>query len=336
MSHPISLLETTLLRSSRKFILRFFDCWDPSTIFLLSHMNHRLRTIVKFYASIIWDVHSFLRLWFPQPTTVLAFLKSAPAIVCGPTVLQFLDRDYPTFPHLDICLDFGGLVEVGKFLAAQGYEYLPSKLNDTRDFNAAILLEAIRFPEHALNLRGERSITQENHGSRSFRFVRRRTSQMNTIMIHVVRCELHRFVFAMHSISVFPRTVFSNRQSFVASQESANEVHVTETGKWLKKHSGRRGQFKIIGLTIDHHQDLETGRRWIGDRHCWIIPCTIKTNDIDILNSQPTTTVIGPSFDVLNWRHGNTRIGTYVRVTEPYLFRAWSNIRKYNNIDAWT
>ncbi|KAJ6464314.1 hypothetical protein DFH09DRAFT_1346827 [Mycena vulgaris] len=292
-----STLETTLAHGDLAFLLLFFRTWDPSTIFLLSCLNYRLRSLVHCYASNTWSVPRFLRQWFGRPREALKFLEDAPAIICGPAVLEFFDRRSPSVTQLDICVDFGGFVEAGKFLTGNGYDFRPFGIQSIKDFDLVALVEAARLPENQFKLHGERSVTQEEHYSRTFRFVKRARGQLlRVVVVHLVRCELHRFIFAMHStafmnyitsrwaISTFPRTTFLKRVSFVACQERFPGVDagMTEADNWLRGYSSPSGQFVVVGAVDEVNPDAEIGVRWIGDERCWTIKCSWDANPLHV------------------------------------------------------
>ncbi|KAJ7683372.1 hypothetical protein B0H17DRAFT_1205230 [Mycena rosella] len=326
-SHP-SQIEDTLSRGGVTFLTRFFDTWDPSTIFLLGQLNYRLRSLVVFYVQHAWNVHRFLSHWFGRSGDMLNFLRRSAAIVCGPAVLQYFNRNSPhDRSPLNVCVDFRGFVGIGKFLAGQGYQFSPSGGAGIKDFEMITLLEAAWMPENRLKVHGERSVTQEDHGSRSFTFVRRfSSSNLRVVVVHLVRCELHRFVFAMHStalmnyitsdyaVSVFPRTTFVKRRTLVSCQERFPGVDdaLTKAENWLKQYNPGRGHFQIVAASSKVYADAEVGVRWVGDTRCWTIPLDpiCKKFDVD-----------GPAFDALDWRTGVTRHGSYLRVAEPFLWR---------------
>lgn len=211
MCTPPSALETVLLRGDAPFLLDFFRYWDPSTIFLLGSLNYRLLNVVRFYEMTVWDIPKFLSGWFFHPSEALKLLEIGPAIFCGSAVLKFLDRNLEDASRLDICVGYAGIVEVGKFLASEGYVFRPEPRGIVRDFDLITMLEAVYFSEEHLKVDGDRSLTQEAHGSRAFRFVRFGRRTIRVVVVHLVRCELHRFVFSMHSseYSIFNLRVLS-------------------------------------------------------------------------------------------------------------------------------
>ncbi|KAJ6562852.1 hypothetical protein DFH09DRAFT_1364350, partial [Mycena vulgaris] len=321
---PASLLETVLAHGDLPFLALFFRCWDPSTVFLLGRLSYRLQSIILYYSQSTWSVSTFLGRWFPDSNAALKMLDSAPAIICGASVLQFFDRTQLTETRLDICVDFGGLVEVGRFLTSQGYSFRPVPGAGIKDVDLAILIEASQSLETQLNVQGDQSSCQEHHGSRSFKFVKTSrgppsSSRVRVVIVQLVRCELHRFVFGMHStafmnyidsrqaISVFPRSAFIDRLSFIACQEKVPGVDttMTELGTWLEIYNARCAPMKIVGTSNVQYRVAEVGPRWVGDERCWIIPCVGRATPLP--DPRP---VEGPAFDVLDWRSGATRHGS--------------------------
>ncbi|KAJ7436453.1 hypothetical protein B0H11DRAFT_1661203, partial [Mycena galericulata] len=309
------------------FIVEFFRFWDPAAIFLLSQLNFRLLGIVRYYESVVWNVPKFLSQWFHGQDASLKLLEDAPALLCGPAVLNFFDRNLSDAGRLDICVGYEGLSDVATFLAAEGYSYRPGPTPRIRDWDLVALVEAAHFPEERLKVYGERSVTQEEHGSRTFRFLRfDRRSALRLIVVHLVRCELHRFVFSMHStslmgfissthaVSVFARSTFLKRKSFVACQERTPDVDesIRMEGVWLRTYSSPHGRLNVVGAVLGFDRDAEVGSRFIGDAQCWTIPCRFTG---DFLRTGPVLS--GSAFDVLDWRSGVTRHGSYLRIGEP-------------------
>jgi hypothetical protein len=303
-----SILETTLARGGFRFLELFFRTWDPPAIFILGRLNYRLRSIVHFYCITVWSVTRFFEHWFFSPASSLRILQSAPAIVCGAAVLQFFDRAPLADACLEICVDFEGFSAIGRYLMGQFYEFRPA--GGRANFDLAVLFEAAHFPESSLKVTGERSTTQDQHRSRSFKFVKTTYNSgrgvaphPRVVIVHLVRCELHRFVFATHSsefllrclytclsalaafmnfisgthaVSTFPYSTFLRRLSFVSCQEMVPglDVPMTELETWLQKYGRTHQPIKLIGLSDTFFSARELGRRTIGDERCWTIPCT--------------------------------------------------------------
>ncbi|KAJ7730776.1 hypothetical protein B0H16DRAFT_1733628 [Mycena metata] len=287
-----SLLETVLAHGELPFLHLFFRCWRLPEIFLLGRLSFRLRCIVYYYCSKVWSVPHFLGRWFPSPDAALRLLGTAPAIVCGASVMQFFDRAYMEETRLDICVDFGGLLEVGQFLLSQGYQFKPGPSAPIKDFELAALVEVSHFSAQR-RMTADRSFSQQHHDSRILKFSRTLifddsgVSRTLIVLVHLVRCELHRFVFAMHStalmnyidgehaVSVFARSAFVVRRSFIACQEAVpgSDAAMTEYSEWLSQYHDRYAPMEIIGTSAQVYPEAECGRRWIGDTRCWIIPC---------------------------------------------------------------
>ncbi|KAJ7106077.1 hypothetical protein C8R43DRAFT_1140690 [Mycena crocata] len=317
MSLPCSPLETLLAVENEQFILRFFRYWDPRTIFQLGRLSYRLLNVVRFYQSMVWNVPTLLARWFPDPDAAIAFLRDGPAVFCGPAVMQFFDRKGSEAARLDMCVGYGGLVEAGRFLTAQGYVFRPDASSTIKDFDIVSLMEAACIPERRLKVEGDRSWTQQEHGSRAFKFAKfrrpRRRSPLQVVILHLVRCELHRFIFSGHStslmnfitsthaISVFPCSTFVKRKSFITCQERSplTDVTVYSDSRWVKFYQSDFGPFDVIGTTADIHSTVEIGRRQIGDPQCWSISLLPRVHPLSVLPSP-----LGPAFEVLDWKYG--------------------------------
>ncbi|KAJ6501445.1 hypothetical protein C8R47DRAFT_1211024 [Mycena vitilis] len=318
MSPKPSAFEAALACGDAVFLGRFFRYWEPSAVFKLAQLNFLLLNVVRWYQSMVWSVPDFLSDWFSDPERVFDFLDTGPAVLCGPSVLQFLDRSSTDKTRLDM------------FLAGEGYVFRPGPASTVKDFALVVLLEAISYPERRLKLDGDRTTTQEDHTSRAFRFVKfSRHSCSSVVILHLVRCELHRFVMSAHStslmnfisgthvVSLFARSTFHSRKSFVSCQERlpVSDPGIRAEGRWLSMYSGDLGGFHVVGAVAEVDADLEVGNRWIGDSRCWWFPCIPKANPFE---PSSTTTPARTAFDVLDWTTGVTRHGSYLRVGEPF------------------
>ncbi|KAJ7725027.1 hypothetical protein B0H16DRAFT_1472007 [Mycena metata] len=298
-----SSLETTLSRGDEQFILAFFEHWTPASIILLGRLNYRLRNVVQYYRSVVWDVRKYLRGWFSDSDDALGLLANGRGLFCGPGVLQYFDRSRTDATRLDLCVGYGGLVSAGRFLAAEGYRFRPGTTLKIRDFDLVAVLEAAHFPEGRLNVDGDRSSTQEEHRSRTFRFVKTfRRLPLRVVVVHLVRCELHRFIFSMHSM--FARSAFERRKSFVACQEWTRDSDdlIKMESDWLKLYSGPLGAIAVVGGVTNVDSDAEVGERRIGDERCWSIPCILSEDPMPVVQE-----LSGPAFEVLDWTSGVTR-----------------------------
>ncbi|KAJ7040613.1 hypothetical protein C8F04DRAFT_1253933 [Mycena alexandri] len=336
MNPTPSMLETALAYGDSAFLLEFFRHWDPATIFLLGGLNYRLLNIVRFYQAAIWNVPKFLSRWFLRSDRALAMLDSSPVIVCGTSVLQFFDRSTRGAARLDICVGYEGISEVGKFLDKEGYFFRPGPLPGTRNFASVAMVEAARLPVARLKVYGERSFTQEEHAGHAFRFIRferRRPSRI--IVVHLVRCELHRYILSMHStlmnficgthaVSLFGRSAFIRRKTFVACQERlpCSDESIRTEMEWIENYAGGPTPFRVLGVVVEVDEDAEVGTRWVGDSKCWTLP-SLPTDGPFATNSE----ISGPAFDALDWRSGTTRHGSYMRIGEPFVWSSWASSR---------
>ncbi|KAJ7783127.1 hypothetical protein B0H16DRAFT_1877560 [Mycena metata] len=336
----VSLLETLLSYQDVSFMVAFFRCWDPATIFLLGRLNYRLLNIVRCYQATVWDIPTFLRGWFGRPLDALSMLDAASAIVCGPSVLQFFDRNVLDATRMDVCVGFGGLSEVGQFLVSEGYSFRPAPARQRiRDFDLVAMMEAARHSESELRVDGDKSATQEDHGSRAFRFLKfDRRASLRVVIVHLVRCELHRFVLSMHStslanyissthaVSLFPRSTFLKRKSFIGCQERTpeNDDSLMIEAKWLRTYEGDTGRIALVGSVTKVDADAEIGFRCIGDSRCWVL--STKTRECCLPLEKPDI-LRGPAFEVMDWASGITRHGSYLRVGEPFVWSSWARSR---------
>lgn len=208
MHQPPSLLENLLGRSSISLLCHFFHYWDAPTIFLLGQLNYRLRCIVKLYEFNTWNVDLFLMGWFHSSERAINKIKTAPAIFCGRAVMTFFDREHAIRcgkqTRLDICVGFEGIEEIVSWLIDCGYNFQSSLSNSStkermHNFRLALMAEVTQICKDRRRIQGDKSVTQNEHYSTRYKFLGSGLFVNSVIVVHLVRCELHRFIFAMHS-----------------------------------------------------------------------------------------------------------------------------------------
>ncbi|KAJ7815297.1 hypothetical protein B0H13DRAFT_1924267 [Mycena leptocephala] len=229
--------------------------------------------------------------------------------------------------------NFEGFSAIGRYLMGQFYEFRPA--GGRANFDLAVLFEAAHFPESSLKVTGERSTTQDQHRSRSFKFVKTTYNSgrgvaphPRVVIVHLVRslAAFMNFISGTHAVSTFPYSTFLRRLSFVSCQEMVPglDVPMTELETWLQKYGRTHQPIKLIGLSDTFFSARELGRRTIGDERCWTIPCTGSADPLELRES-----LSGPAFDVLSWKLGVTRHGSYLRVGEPFV---WSSPPRYEKL----
>lgn len=143
------------------------------------------------------------------------------------------------------------------------------------------------------------------------------------------------YITSTHAVSIFPKSTFLNRKSFVACQEKTRQSSacIKYDNRWLHKYCGDHGPMTVVGTSVHVDEDAEIGCRWIGDQRCWVIPTILalgKPNRYVQHNRpkyiagdplQQCPELEGPTFEVLDWRKGITRHGSYMRIGEPYIWK---------------
>lgn len=84
---------------------------------------------------------------------------------------------------------------------------------------------------------------------------------------------LMNFISCSHAVSLFPRSTYLYRRTFVARQEDVSSDLDPEGMKArLARYSENHG-LKTIGLSHNRISDVEVGQRYVGDSMCWTISC---------------------------------------------------------------
>ncbi|PPQ74674.1 hypothetical protein CVT26_005518 [Gymnopilus dilepis] len=300
----------------------------------------------------IWNVRSFYRRLFYSETAVVKLLAQGDIMFYGPLVFKFFDKTmeghaWDISDPLDICVHVQALDKIIDFMSQEAFMF---NSYTTISFRETVNRELANTKSWKLKSSGERNASQEDHsawGPYEFgRLVHRHRYQR--ARIHVVRCEPYQHVLSLHStwnraVSIFPRSTFMARVSFIASQEEVRRDKTTRTfNKWFSAYA-KMHKISFVGLDHRRYEDVEIGKRYIGDQRCWIIPYvdggtlrlpqrrqTLTFNqaaeaDGDLISNE--LSLSGPHFEVLDWTSSTTRAGSYVRIAEPEIWSHWSNIR---------
>ncbi|KDR81139.1 hypothetical protein GALMADRAFT_207982 [Galerina marginata CBS 339.88] len=197
----------------------------------------------------------------------------------------------------------------------------------------AVCLRLAKTIDRKLKSSGDRNTSQMDRSSWIFEFSRKNAGLFcdfrRWLRIHVVRCEPYQHILSLHSsglmnfmswkhaISLFPRSTFTHRRSFVSRQESLpSDILLTSHRRWLEQYGKKEG-ITIIGVTDRIFPKTEIGERFIGDKDTWIMEMQPIMSNVRRICGQ----VDGPSFEVLDWHSGTTTHESYLRTGEPRVWR---------------
>ncbi|PPQ97597.1 hypothetical protein CVT26_002396 [Gymnopilus dilepis] len=350
MQTTLSVIEHALLEGDVHFILYFFDQWEPQEIFIMASTNKRLANIVQYYVHKRWNVEDFIGKVFSRPGALLELLDCENGVVFGPAVFKFFDRTLNRPSIVDVCIHGRTLEKFLRLLCEEGFE-LASYNKKTEDVAYEISESLSRMHSYKLKSSGERNQSEADRAAWGpYEFSKHINDKSRGIRLHIVRCEPYRHILSLYStglmnmiawkqaISLFPKSTFSYRRSFVSAQDATLAKQSYSRYKtWFDEYAAFAG-IEIIGLTHRRYGHVEIGTRFVSDDSCWIIPmhpdsgnlCRIvftyaATDNIvtgsDLGERQPPRKLNGLSFEALDWSSGTTRAESYLRIGEPKVWR---------------
>lgn len=142
MSDSVSNLERLFARGGKKFIVHFFDQLPMDAVLNVSKTGIFLRQSVALYFCIRMSADKSLSYWFLSPTDFRCRLLKCDGIVAGIFPLYLMTRDRTPNPKLDIIVPWSGVLEMGKYLKDQGYQYV-SPIRDQLSFENVVLSAGI-------------------------------------------------------------------------------------------------------------------------------------------------------------------------------------------------
>lgn len=152
---PPSPFELFVFRQSITSITSLFSTWPPDLIFTLGKVNFRLGLLVRWYASTAWDMDSFFSNWLSSASEFRHALRSSDALVVGPAVLRYFNRNPPSDEELYVFVRNDGLGAIATCVESQGYKFLPQE----SQYNAlSETLESLRDYLTSAARRGVRGI----------------------------------------------------------------------------------------------------------------------------------------------------------------------------------
>ncbi|PPQ66502.1 LOW QUALITY PROTEIN: hypothetical protein CVT26_011190 [Gymnopilus dilepis] len=336
----ISPLERMLLGPFVSSVTTLLDHMLTKELHVLSKLNKRMRLIVQFYVQRKWSAVDFLHSFFHDPHHFLDFMKNHNVILFGAPVFQFFDRTWNDASHpLELCLHVESLQNLVDAMEYQHYEFRQETTGGA-SLEATIQQELQRTKVHKLKSSGERNSSELDRSPWGpYLFTQGDTKRLR---IHIVRCDPYRHIFTFYSsalmnficwncaVSLFPRSTFIKRRTFVTRQEDL-EWRSSPHGyhSWFEGYAKKHG-IKTIGLTLWEYSEVETGQRF-EISFAGSYPSRNRVNSEFIYRgstltiypgpTDETLTSNGPSFEVLDFKSGVTRTDSYLRIGEPKLWR---------------
>ncbi|KAH6904023.1 hypothetical protein BKA70DRAFT_1227338 [Coprinopsis sp. MPI-PUGE-AT-0042] len=287
---PLSKLETVLMvctQNDGKFLDILFHHWPVKSILCLSMANMVIHAMIKRYMSQTWNVRGFLRHWFRNPAQVLKAMDTSQALFYGENVLRFFHRTRPDDGKpLELCIQLSHITYILGSLAFEKYEFQQPLPGYPSTFSRSLHL----------------AVSCDGDISRSFTDVAAFTGMITPTA----------------AICPFAESTMGTMRSFIISGDRTIEQACDGDSFSLKCGSSIVETFEIH-RDAGYFPEIEVGPRFLGDKHCWVIP-------VDERNSAhfgaSWIQYRGPCFEVVDHRSGLVKRGAYLRVGEPLLLSA--------------
>ncbi|PPR00577.1 hypothetical protein CVT26_009852 [Gymnopilus dilepis] len=336
---PVSPFEDFLVRMPLRLLMHLFDTWEPMQIIRLGKASKQLRRITRFYMSMRWSVDKFTHRYLTKSEEALDLLEREGGLLFGPAVCGFFYRSVDVSCALDVCIHVRSTQSFAKMMNSEEYRF--TRMSGGREtFEETVMQRLHDTQEVKLKSSGERNSREADRRAWGpFEFVRGRYQSFRRIRVHVVRCEPYRHILTLHStglmniigwnsaISLFPRSTFVYRRSFISRQECVfSDKFERSIKKWYDGYAAKKS-VNIIGMSRRRYRTAETGPRFVGDSLCWMIPARWVIESEGMCVTDPDSVPIfsgGPRFEVLDWTSGVSRVESYMRIGEPRLWSKWT------------
>ncbi|KAI0083368.1 hypothetical protein BDY19DRAFT_910652 [Irpex rosettiformis] len=266
-----------------------FSAASPGSILRLARTCKAAHAAMRDYFPRAFNINKHLSHFFDDPLAFRSLQAQTNTLISGSSALQFFDRSIYQGSDLNLYVSFLYRKEIGRWLVADGYEYVPSD-EDVDDDN-----EDPDFEEdsdenrlHHLDWVRERLI---QGFAKEFSFQKRPSSKtkeaLHVRLTVVTSCPME-VIFWFHSTAVlnviswdrayslYPRATFEHRKSVLLLEERSYLTDIIE------KYSNRGFEFvHTLDLpTLKSDPALDSTPRWIGDGHSWILD--LPTNGITL------------------------------------------------------
>ncbi|KAJ2917944.1 hypothetical protein MD484_g2470, partial [Candolleomyces efflorescens] len=320
--------ERHMLVARESDLNAFLDRMDASTLLAIGSLNSRLRMLVDVYKKKAWDFMRFAHRYFRRPGAMLSLIDGRNALIHGEAVLGFFLRRPTASLTIDICTNVASIYHIQKYLEEDGYDLVaPIEPPSMHHAIRSTIHNSLYEEAESWDLTGERSSHSALEQVFLFRYVKGFGASARTVNLRLTRSEPHRFVLDAgfsalsccmsreRAICPFGYSTFIQKMTFAMPGHDAAKAIVKERNLVVRG-STAVDRFAIVyGPPYDHAttDSRESGARFLGDSHCWIIPRTQG----DPLALSPT--YHGPAFEVVDWTmlHGGN--GAYMRVGEPFV-----------------
>ncbi|PPQ72614.1 hypothetical protein CVT26_004088 [Gymnopilus dilepis] len=309
----LSSLETFLIRLQGCILRALLDSLGIDTIISLRQTSSRLYALCKSYENITWDINTKLQDWFENTATFLYVMDYCGAIISGSFAVQFFDRTKYSDDDLDIYIRVGAFEIMGRWLEMQGYRRVDTQIDDEYDnpiyTEDPILRDVERFVVQCIETKGfpETSFlgavefikdAEESGTKKTVRLSVVDRNPVEHILFHSHSSTLINIITSYEAISVFPKSSFLHRVSYVCRTPESLLESLPECLNKCRK----RG-FQIIRKEEDEKTSaISYGPREVRDDKCWVIKFPREQPSDEIRGIYgPSTVEIPFNVSLLKW-----------------------------------
>ncbi|KAH6896113.1 hypothetical protein BKA70DRAFT_1438832 [Coprinopsis sp. MPI-PUGE-AT-0042] len=307
-----SILEKVLSITSNdlRFLDRFFYHWPIRELVRLGQTNLTLYCMVRAYLDKAWNVRSLLRRWFRDPERLLTMMRLSSSILHGLTVLTFFYRAVDEEKAIELCTPISHVFRAVSVLNLERYVFQPRDRLNPPTFDQALRQAIKGEPETMHALAAERSIDPTSHLAARFEFSQTTVLPDSAVKMHWVYLNVVTFEPSFSSFSTLHTLV--TKRTFMLLGRGSNGGGTRDY--YLVANGVRIQCFAVVSGGQKVYNEVEIGRRFLGDSHCWVLPI-----DTEQLVAQDRCRFRGPCFEVFDFTTGYVDSGAYLGIREPFI-----------------
>ncbi|KAJ2919558.1 hypothetical protein MD484_g760, partial [Candolleomyces efflorescens] len=267
----------------------FLDRMDASTLLAIGSLNSRLRMLVDVYKKRAWDFLRFANRYFRRPGAMLSLIDGKNALIHGEAVLGFFLRRPTASLTIDICANVSVFYHIQKTLEEDGYDLVaPTGLPSMHHAIRSTIHNTLYEEAASWDLTGERTGRSALDQVFLFTYVKGFGASTRTVHLRLTRSEPHRFVLNSgltalsccmsreRAICPFGYSAFIQKKTFAMPGHETVKATIEERNLVVRSTTAVE-RFEIVyGPPYDQEpvESRESGARFLGDNHCWVIPRT--------------------------------------------------------------
>ncbi|KAG2141376.1 uncharacterized protein EDB93DRAFT_1159358 [Suillus bovinus] len=273
---------------------------SPRTLVWLSRTCHMIYKAVIHFCQRAYNINRHLSRYFPDPLSFRSLQARTGLVISGSSALQFLDRTFYPESDLDIYSHPGHVYEVLDWIESFGYRFEPHKYQE-EDWRSQVSAEwdgtqPRRLPpveplwhseDHVRSTRY--SNINEVYTFKRYVFIDEELVELQVQVIEAIHNPIDT-ILKYHSTCVMNIITFDAAYSFypIATFEDRSALQIPGSRHRpdvLAKYIRRGWRVYTLLRPGDFAQPHESPflpnvTRWVGDRHCWIVP--LDTSGVEL------------------------------------------------------